>query len=93
MEERKSITAGAVAYLVLLAACIALIRPFVNTGISDDFSFIRSAKDFADTGRMVYNGWSAPILGWMLPFGALFIKLLPDSPSLLCASLRFRLRR
>ena len=75
MEQRRSITPGSVAYLLLLAACVALIRPFVNTGISDDFSFIRSAKDFADTGRMVYNGWSSPILGWMLPFGALFIKL------------------
>ena len=75
MAERKSITAGAMVYLVLLGACVALIRPFVNTGISDDFSFIKSAKDFADTGGIVYNGWSAPILGWMLPFGALFIKL------------------
>lgn len=75
MDQRKSITPGTVSYLLLLAACITLIRPFVNTGISDDFSFIKSAKDFADTGRMVYNGWSAPILGWMLPLGALFIRL------------------
>lgn len=75
MEERKSIAAGAVAFALLLTVCVALIHPFVNTGISDDFSFIRSAKDFADTGRMVYNGWSSPILGWMLPLGALFIKL------------------
>jgi hypothetical protein len=74
-EKRSSITAGAIAYLLLLALAIALINPFVNTGVSDDFSFIRSAKDFADTGRIIYNGWSAPILGWMLPFGALFIKL------------------
>lgn len=75
MEERKSIAAGAIAYLLLLALCIALIRPFVNAGISDDFSYIKSAKDFADTGRMVYNGWAAAMLGWLVPFGALFIKL------------------
>lgn len=67
--------AGALIYFLLLVGCVALIRPFVNAGISDDFSFIRSAKDFADTGRMVYNGWSSPILGWLVPFGALFIKL------------------
>ena len=75
MEQRRSVTAGAVAYLLLLAACVALIRPFVNAGISDDFGYIRSAKDFADKGRFLYYGAATPMLGWMVPLGALFIKL------------------
>ncbi|HTV09213.1 MAG TPA: hypothetical protein VMD97_09245 [Candidatus Aquilonibacter sp.] len=74
-NKPRSVLPGAIAYVLLLALCVALIHPFVNTGISDDFSFIRSAKDFADTGRMIYNGWSSPILGWLIPYGALFIKL------------------
>lgn len=75
IEDRPSIVAGSVAYLLMLAACIALIRPFVNAGISDDFSYIMSAKVFAETGRMIYNGGATAILGWLIPFGALFIKL------------------
>jgi hypothetical protein len=74
-RQLKSLVPGAVAYALLLAGCVALMHPFVNTGISDDFSFIKTAKDLADTGHIVYNGWSAPFLGWMIPFGALFIKL------------------
>lgn len=75
VRSRPSIVPGAVVYLLLLAACIALIRPFVNTGMSDDFGYIRSAKAFADTGRIVYYGAATPMLGWLIPFGALFIKL------------------
>jgi hypothetical protein len=75
VTQRKSVTPGSIAYVLVLAGCVALMHPLVNTGVSDDFSFIKTAKDFADTGRIVYNGWSSPFLGWMIPFGALFIKL------------------
>lgn len=74
-EKPVSITAGAIAYLLFLAICIALIRPFVNAGISDDFGYVKSAKDFADTGKILYYGAATPMLGWLIPFGGLFIKL------------------
>lgn len=41
----------------------------------DDFSYTKSALDFAHTGHFIYNGWAVEILGWMVPWGALFIKL------------------
>lgn len=75
MEVRRTVTAGAVAYLLLLAACIALIHPFVNAGISDEFGYVKSAQEFAATGRIAYYGAATPMLGWLIPLGALFIKL------------------
>jgi hypothetical protein len=44
-------------------------------GISDDWSYIRSAQLLAQTGHIHYVGWSTPILGWQLFLGAAFIKL------------------
>jgi hypothetical protein len=40
-----------------------------------DWSYIRSAQVLAQTGHIVYNGWAAPMLGWQLLLGAVFIKL------------------
>jgi hypothetical protein len=45
----------------------------------DDFSYVKSAQVLASTGRIAYNGWSAPILGWQLFLGALFLKLFGSS--------------
>ncbi len=44
-------------------------------GIIDDWSYIKSAQMFAQTGHFVYNNWGAVILGWQVPLGALGIKL------------------
>jgi hypothetical protein len=64
----------------LLCGCIILLaifstHPVAEMGFSDDFSYIKTAFVYARTGHIVYNGWSAPILGWQIPWGALFIKL------------------
>lgn len=58
-----------------LLLCLPLIRPWLNMGIIDDTSYTRSAQLLAQTGHILYNGWAAPILGWHLYWGALFIKL------------------
>ncbi len=58
-----------------LAVAVLLARPFVEMGFNDDWSYIWSARVFAQTGRIAYNGWGAMMLGWQLPLGALFIKL------------------
>jgi hypothetical protein len=59
----------------LLLGCALATRPFAEIGISDDFSYIRSAEVLAQTGHIVYNGVANPILGWQLYLGAVFIKL------------------
>ena len=69
-----------------LLVCTLIARPFVEMGINDDFSYIRSALHLAQTGRVVYYGWGSPILGWQLYLGALFIKLFGFSFSIVRSS-------
>lgn len=47
--------------------------------MNDDWSYIKSAQILAQTGRIVYNGWAAPMLGWQLFLGALFARLFGPS--------------
>lgn len=49
--------------------------PFAEVGFMDDFSYIRTAQVYSQTGHFVYNGWATAMLGWQIPWGALFIKL------------------
>ena len=44
-------------------------------GFQDDWSYIRTALEFARTGHFVYNGWATAMLGWIIPWSALFIKV------------------
>jgi hypothetical protein len=60
---------------LLLAVCILLAYPVANEGYLDDFSYAATALTFARTGHVVYNGWGLPTMGWMIAWGALFIKL------------------
>ena len=61
--------------VLVFLACFWLAWPVANMPLNDDFSYIRTAQVFAQTGHIVYNGWATPMLGWMIPWGALFIKL------------------
>lgn len=65
----------AMACAASLVLCYFLIRPYAEIGIYDDWSYIKSAQMLAQTGRIAYNGWGSPMLGWQAYFGALFIKL------------------
>ena len=58
-----------------LVVCALTSRPFVEMGVNDDWSYIRSALHLAQTGQIAYFGWTSPIIGWQLYLGALFIKL------------------
>ncbi len=60
---------------VLLAFCALLIYPVLEMGTNDDWSYARTALEFARTGHIVYNGWASMMLGWQVIWGALFIKL------------------
>jgi hypothetical protein len=60
---------------LLVGAAIVATWPVATVPAGDDFSYARTALDFARTGRLHYNGWAAPIQGWWAAWGALFIKL------------------
>lgn len=60
---------------LLMACCILLAWPFVETGFIDDWSYIKMAQVFAETGRFVYNGWATAGLGWQVLWGSLFSRL------------------
>ena len=50
-------------------------RPWAETGICDDWSYIQIAHNLARTGHIQYNGWVTPVLGWQLYLAAIFVKL------------------
>ena len=58
-----------------VAACVLAADPRANMPFIDDFSYTKTALDFARTGHFIYNGWAVEILGWLIPWGALFIKV------------------
>jgi len=64
-----------IACAATLLVCYFVIQPYAAIGYADDWSYIKTAQVLAQTGHIVYNGWAAPMLGWQLYFGALFIKL------------------
>ena len=55
--------------------CALVARPFAETGISDDWSYIKTAQILAFTGHIAYNGWATAMLGWQLFLAALLVKL------------------
>jgi hypothetical protein len=57
------------------AFCYLLARPYAETGICDDWSYIKMAQVLAQTGHVVYNGWETPMLGWQLFLGAAMARL------------------
>ncbi len=61
--------------LLALPLCAVWIRPWVELGIIDDWSYNRTAQLLAETGHIVYNGWATAMLGWQLFFGAALIKV------------------
>ena len=58
----------------IVAAGVLLTYPVAEMGFQDDWSYIRTALEFARTGHFVYNGWATAMLGWIIPWSALFIK-------------------
>ncbi len=60
---------------LVVAICVLLTYPVANMPFMDDFSYTKTALDFARTGHFLYNGWATAMLGWQVPWGALFIKI------------------
>src|SRR5438309_5669618 len=59
----------------IVAACVLVTYPVAEMGFQDDWSYIRTALEFARTGHFVYNGWATAMLGWIIPWSAVFIKI------------------
>lgn len=74
IETRSHTLRDGLACALVFAVCLWTAWPVVEMGFDDDWSYIRTAQLFAQTGHFVYNGWAAAILGWQIVWGALFIK-------------------
>lgn len=72
-QEPASQLGWLAAGLVILAALIAW--PFSGTPLGDDFSYAKTALEFARTGHLVYTGWASMLLGWQAVWGALWIRV------------------
>ncbi len=55
--------------------CVLLVWPYLESGIMDDWSIVRTAHLLAETGHIHYNGWEAPMLGWPLYVAAACFRL------------------
>lgn len=66
---------GAILCALLSIAAVLATLPFVEMGINDDFSFTHTALHLASTGKMAYDGWGTPMVGFQAYWAALFIKL------------------
>jgi hypothetical protein len=59
----------------VVAVCVLMIYPVADIPNGDDFSYSKTALDFARTGHFRYNGWGASLVGWLVLWGTLFIRL------------------
>jgi hypothetical protein len=60
----------------VVAASVWATYPVAEIGLNDDWSYIKTAQAFAQTGHFAYNGQGAVMLGCQVIWGALFVKLL-----------------
>lgn len=61
--------------VLTVTICVLLTNPVANMPFSDEFSYDKTALEFARTGHILYNGWATATLGWLIPWGAIFIKM------------------
>jgi hypothetical protein len=65
----------ALACAIAVAACILATLPIAELPFNDDFSYSFTARELAQSGHLIYNGWASAALGPQAYWGALFIKL------------------
>jgi hypothetical protein len=61
--------------VLTVTVCALLTHPVANMPYSDEFSYDKTALEFARTGHILYNGWATAMLGWLIPWGAVVIKI------------------
>ena len=52
--------------VLIVMGCALLTNPVANMPFSDEFSYDKTALEFARTGHIVYNGWATAMLGWLI---------------------------
>src|SRR5690349_5015867 len=75
MAEESNSSFSGVACALIAGFAVLLCLPFADMGFIDDWSYVRTAYDFAQTGHFVYNGWATAMLGWQIVWSAPFLKL------------------
>jgi hypothetical protein len=75
MPEQSHAVRNGVICACVPAALLLVSWPVAEMGFIDDWSYVKTAFVFARTGHIVYNGWATAMLGWAIPWAALFIKL------------------
>jgi hypothetical protein len=64
---------------ILCAAAVTvaflIVNPFVNMPFDDDWSYSYTVRQLLATGKITYNGWSAPLIITQALWGAMFSKL------------------
>jgi hypothetical protein len=83
----ESIRLPAILCALTLPLAALAIRPVVEMGVSDEWSYIKTVQILAQTGHIVYNGWATAMLGWQLYLGAIFVKLFGFSFTIVRASI------
>lgn len=87
----------------LTTAAILATVPVLEMGINDDWSYTWVARELANTGHLVYNGWIGAMIGVQAAWAALLIRCFGFSFTLVrlstlpfaaaCAFLLYRLGR
>ncbi len=67
----------------LVVACVFATVPRLEMGFNDDWSYAHSARALAMAGRITYDGWGQPMLGFQAFWGAALIRLFGFSFTLL----------
>jgi hypothetical protein len=75
VPQTKSWWVDGLVCAALLAVCFVLVRPTVELPRGDDFSYVKTALEFARTGHLAYNSWGASVGGWQAMAGGECIRL------------------
>jgi len=75
MPEQLHTVRNGIICACVMAGAVLVSQPFAEMGFVDDWSYVETAFVFARTGHLAYNGWATAMLGWVIPWAALFIKL------------------
>jgi hypothetical protein len=88
---------------MLVAACVLGSLPILDMGVNDDWSYAWTARAFATTGHLAYNGWVGAMVGVQAIWAGLLIGAFGMSFTLVrlstlplaagCAILLYRLGR
>ena len=83
--RRIEIRNAALCGVAVLIACL-LTCPFAQMPFNDDWSYSFTVKRLAQTGHLIYNGWSSPSLIAQAYWGLIWVKLFGFSFNVLRSS-------